>query len=152
MHEPLHTFCVAPMMDWTDRHCRYFLRLLSKNAILYTEMVTSGALIHGDKERFLKFNAEEQPVAIQLGGSKPQELSECAKMAEDAGYIEINLNVGCPSDRVQNGKMGACLMAESELVAGDIMESVVFVFVSLPPIAAHCRPPWTAMPTGMDDN
>ncbi|MDC1436215.1 tRNA dihydrouridine(20/20a) synthase DusA [Gammaproteobacteria bacterium] len=117
MHEPLHTFCVAPMMDWTDRHCRYFLRLLSKNAILYTEMVTSGALIHGDKERFLKFNAEEQPVAIQLGGSKPQELSECAKMAEDAGYIEINLNVGCPSDRVQNGKMGACLMAESELVA-----------------------------------
>lgn len=117
MHQPLHTFCVAPMMDWTDRHCRYFLRLLSKHAMLYTEMVTSGALIHGDKERFLKFNPEEQPVAIQLGGSNPQELSECAKMAEDAGYIEINLNVGCPSDRVQNGKMGACLMAEPDLVA-----------------------------------
>jgi tRNA-dihydrouridine synthase A len=117
MHEPLHTFCVAPMMDWTDRHCRYFLRLLSKHAMLYTEMVTSGALIHGDKERFLKFNPEEQPLAIQLGGSMPDELAECAKMAEDAGYIEINLNVGCPSDRVQNGKMGACLMAEPELVA-----------------------------------
>ena len=117
MHEPLHTFCVAPMMDWTDRHCRYFLRLLSKHAMLYTEMVTSGALIHGDKERFLKFNAEEQPLAIQLGGSMPDELAECAKMAEDAGYIEINLNVGCPSDRVQNGKMGACLMAEPKLVA-----------------------------------
>jgi tRNA-dihydrouridine synthase A len=117
MHEPLHTFCVAPMMDWTDRHCRYFLRLLSKHAMLYTEMVTSGALIHGDKERFLKFNPEEQPLAIQLGGSMPDELVECAKMAEDAGYIEINLNVGCPSDRVQNGKMGACLMAEPKLVA-----------------------------------
>lgn len=117
MHKPTHTFCVAPMMDWTDRHCRYFLRLLSKHAMLYTEMVTSGALIHGDKERFLKFNPKEHPVAIQLGGSNPKELSECAKMAEDAGYIEINLNVGCPSDRVQNGKMGACLMAEPELVA-----------------------------------
>jgi len=117
MRKPSHTFCVAPMMDWTDRHCRYFLRLLSKHAMLYTEMVTSGALIHGDKERFLKFNPEEQPVAIQLGGSNPKELAECAKMAEDAGYIEINLNVGCPSDRVQNGKIGACLMAEPELVA-----------------------------------
>jgi len=120
MHEPLHTFCVAPMMDWTDRHCRYFLRLLSKNAMLYTEMVTIGALIHGDKERFLKFNPKEHPVAIQLGGSNPKELSECAKMAEDAGYVEINLNVGCPSDRVQNGKIGACLMAEPELVADSV--------------------------------
>jgi tRNA-dihydrouridine synthase A len=116
-HNPSHRFCVAPMMDWTDRHCRYFLRLLSKHAMLYTEMVTTGALLHGDKERFLKFNPEEQPLAIQLGGSNPVELAECAKMAEDAGYQEVNLNVGCPSDRVQNGKIGACLMAESELVA-----------------------------------
>ena len=105
------------MMDWTDRHCRYFLRLLSKHAMLYTEMVTTGALIHGDKERFLKFNPEEQPLAIQLGGSDPAELTECCKLAEDAGYQEVNLNVGCPSDRVQNGKIGACLMAEPELVA-----------------------------------
>ena len=117
MTESSHIFCVAPMMDWTDRHCRYFLRLLSKHAMLYTEMVTTGALIHGDKERFLKFNQEEQPVALQLGGSNPLELAECCKLAEDAGYQEINLNVGCPSDRVQNGKIGACLMAEPELVA-----------------------------------
>lgn len=112
-----HRFCVAPMMDWTDRHCRYFLRLLSKHAMLYTEMVTTGALLHGDKDRFLKFNPAEQPLAIQLGGSNPGELSECARLAEDAGYQEVNLNVGCPSDRVQNGKIGACLMAEPELVA-----------------------------------
>ncbi|PCJ39953.1 MAG: tRNA dihydrouridine(20/20a) synthase DusA [SAR86 cluster bacterium] len=117
MPAPSHIFCVAPMMDWTDRHCRYFLRLLSKHAMLYTEMVTTGALIHGDKARFLKFNPEEQPLAIQLGGSNPKELAECAKLAEDAGYLEVNLNIGCPSDRVQNGKMGACLMAEPELVA-----------------------------------
>ncbi|MDG2091342.1 MAG: tRNA dihydrouridine(20/20a) synthase DusA [Gammaproteobacteria bacterium] len=117
MSTPSHIFCIAPMMDWTDRHCRYFLRLLSKHAMLYTEMVTTGALIHGDKERFLKFNPEEQPLAIQLGGSNPAELAECCKLAEDAGYQEVNLNVGCPSDRVQNGKIGACLMAEPELVA-----------------------------------
>jgi len=116
--QPLsHRFCVAPMMDWTDRHCRYFLRLLSKHAMLYTEMVTTGALLHGDKERFLKFNPAEQPLAIQLGGSDPDELAESARLAEDVGYQEVNLNVGCPSDRVQNGKIGACLMAEPELVA-----------------------------------
>lgn len=112
-----HRFCVAPMLDWTDRHCRYFHRLLSKNALLYTEMVTTGALIHGNSQRFLQFNLEEHPVALQLGGSNPRDLAICTRMAEDAGYDEVNLNVGCPSDRVQNGKFGACLMAEPQLVA-----------------------------------
>ncbi len=110
-------FCVAPMMDWTDRHCRYFHRLLTDRALLYTEMVTTGALIHGDRHRFLQFSEREQPVALQLGGSHPLELAVCAKMAEDYGYCEVNLNVGCPSDRVQNGRFGACLMLEPELVA-----------------------------------
>lgn len=110
-------FCVAPMLDWTDRHCRYFYRLMSEHALLYTEMVTTGALIHGDRHRFLQFDAREHPVAFQLGGSNPVDLALCAKMAEDYGYDEINLNVGCPSDRVQNGMFGACLMARPELVA-----------------------------------
>ncbi len=105
------------MLDWTDRHCRYFHRLISQHAFLYTEMVTTGALIHGDHHRFLQFNAAENPVAFQLGGSNPRELAICAKMIEDYGYDEVNLNVGCPSDRVQNGRFGACLMAEPELVA-----------------------------------
>ena len=110
-------FAVAPMMDWTDRHCRYFHRLISQQAVLYTEMVTTGALIHGDAQRFLQFNQQEQPVALQLGGSNPQDLATCSKMAEDYGYDEVNLNVGCPSDRVQNNMIGACLMAHPELVA-----------------------------------
>ncbi|MDD5461553.1 MAG: tRNA dihydrouridine(20/20a) synthase DusA [Methylococcales bacterium] len=110
-------FSVAPMMDWTDRHCRFFHRLISKQALLYTEMVTTGALIHGDRHRFLQFNAVENPLAFQLGGSNPRELASCARMVEDYGYSEVNLNVGCPSDRVQNGRFGACLMAEPELVA-----------------------------------
>jgi tRNA-dihydrouridine synthase A len=112
-----HRFCVAPMMDCTDRHCRYFLRLLSKKALLYTEMVTTGALLHGEPGRFLRHDPKEQPLALQLGGSNPNELARCSKMAEEAGYVEVNLNVGCPSDRVQNNKIGACLMAEPELVA-----------------------------------
>ena len=110
-------FCVAPMLDWTDKHCRYFHRLISQHAFLYTEMVTTGALIHGDHHRFLQFNTTENPLAFQLGGSNPRELAICAKMVEDYGYDEVNLNVGCPSDRVQNGRFGACLMAEPELVA-----------------------------------
>jgi tRNA-dihydrouridine synthase A len=110
-------FSVAPMLDWTDRHCRYFYRLMSKQALLYTEMVTTGALIYGDQQRFLQFNHEEHPLALQLGGSKPADLALCAKMAQDYGYDEVNLNVGCPSDRVQNGLFGACLMAEPLLVA-----------------------------------
>ena len=110
------SFSVAPMLDWTDRHCRFFLRLMSRQALLYSEMVTTGALIHGDRQRYLQFNEAEHPVALQLGGSNPAELSDCCKMAEDYGYDEINLNVGCPSDRVQSGRFGACLMAEPELV------------------------------------
>jgi tRNA-dihydrouridine synthase A len=105
------------MMDWSDHHCRYFWRLLSKQALLYTEMVTTGALIHGDRERFLHFNAEEHPVALQLGGSDPGDLARCAAWAEQWGYDEVNLNCGCPSDRVQSGMFGACLMAQPQLVA-----------------------------------
>jgi tRNA-dihydrouridine synthase A len=110
-------FSVAPMMDWTDRHCRYFLRLLSKNALLYTEMVTTGALLHGDSERFLRHDETEHPLALQLGGSTPADLAACAKMAEAAGYDEVNLNVGCPSDRVQNNLIGAVLMGHPQVVA-----------------------------------
>jgi len=110
-------FCVAPMMDWSDKHCRYLWRLISRNALLYTEMVTTGALIHGDKNRFLDYNPAENPVALQLGGSNPAELAQCAKMAQDWGYDEVNLNCGCPSDRVQQGMIGACLMGHPQLVA-----------------------------------
>jgi tRNA-dihydrouridine synthase A len=108
--------CVAPMMDWTDRHCRVFHRLISPNARLYTEMVTTGALIHGDKPRHLDFSECEHPVALQLGGSEPGDLAVCAKLGEQWGYDEINLNCGCPSERVQRGAFGACLMAEPGLV------------------------------------
>src|SRR5437762_2976836 len=114
---PTHRLCVAPMMDWTDRHCRYFLRQVSAHARLYTEMITTGALIHGDVERHLGFSREEHPVALQLGGSEPAELAKCARLGEAYGYDEINLNIGCPSERVQKGAFGACLMAEPELVS-----------------------------------
>ncbi|MEZ8321286.1 tRNA dihydrouridine(20/20a) synthase DusA, partial [Vibrio splendidus] len=107
---------VAPMLDWTDRHCRYFHRLLSQQTLLYTEMITTGAILHG-KGDFLEYNEQEHPLALQLGGSNPVDLAACAKLAGERGYDEINLNVGCPSDRVQNGRFGACLMAEPELVA-----------------------------------
>lgn len=110
------TLSVAPMMDWTDRHCRYFHRLLTPRALLYTEMVTTGAVIHGDRERLLGFDPAEHPVALQLGGSDPDELARAADIAAAFGYDEINLNVGCPSDRVQKGRFGACLMKEPELV------------------------------------
>lgn len=110
-------FCVAPMMDWTDRHCRYFHRQLSRRARLYTEMVTTGALLHGDVARHLDFDPSEHPVALQLGGSEPDELAHCARLGEQLGYHEINLNCGCPSERVQRGAFGACLMAEPQLVA-----------------------------------
>ena len=112
-----HRFSVAPMLDWTDAHCRYFHRQLSRHALLYTEMVTTGAILHGNRDRHLSFNPEEHPLVLQLGGSQPADLAECAKIAADYGYDEINLNVGCPSDRVQNGRFGACLMAEPQLVA-----------------------------------
>lgn len=110
-------FTVAPMLDWTDRHCRYFHRLLTKQAVLYSEMVTTGAILYGDPERHLRFNKAEHPVALQLGGSEPQEMAECARIAEDYGYDEVNINVGCPSERVQKGAFGACLMAEPPLIA-----------------------------------
>lgn len=112
--------CVAPMLDWTDRHCRYFHRQLSRHARLYTEMVTTGALLHGDVPKHLDFNPQEHPVALQLGGSEPDELARCAKLAEQWGYDEINLNCGCPSERVQRGAFGACLMNEAGLVARSV--------------------------------
>ena len=108
---------IAPMIDWTDRHCRFFLRLFSKRVFLYTEMITTGALLHGESKRWLAYDPAEHPIAIQLGGSNPTDLAQCARLAMDFNYDEINLNVGCPSDRVQSGRFGACLMAEPLLVA-----------------------------------
>lgn len=124
---------VAPMLDWTDRHCRYFHRLISDRVLLYTEMITTGALLNGDNEKLLGFSPMEQPVAIQLGGSNAKDLATCAKMAEDMGYSEVNLNVGCPSDRVQKGRFGACLMKEPELVAACFvaMQEVVGIPVTI---------------------
>ena len=126
---------VAPMMDWTDRHCRYFHRLLTRHALLYTEMVTTGALVHGDVPRHLQFNVEEHPVALQLGGSEPADLAHCARLGEQWGYDEINLNCGCPSERVQRGAFGACLMAEPGLVA-DCVKAMVDV-VHVPVTVKH---------------
>lgn len=123
------------MMDWTDRHCRYFHRLLSRHALLYTEMVTTGALLHGDVPRHLDFNAEEHPVALQLGGSEPADLAHCARLAQRWGYDEVNLNCGCPSERVQRGAFGACLMAEPQLVA-DCVKAMVDA-VDLPVTVKH---------------
>lgn len=132
MNFPSSRLSVAPMLDWTDRHCRYFHRLLSSQTLLYTEMVTTGAIIHG-KGDFLAYNEEEHPVALQLGGSNPADLARCAKLAQERGYDEINLNVGCPSDRVQNGRFGACLMAEPDLVAQCVaaMKEVVDIPVTV---------------------
>jgi tRNA-dihydrouridine synthase A len=129
-------FSVAPMMEWTDRHCRFFHRLLTRRALLYTEMLTTGAIIHGDRSRLLAFHEAEHPVAVQLGGSDPRALAACAKIAEDFGYDEVNLNVGCPSDRVQEGRFGACLMTEPALV-GDcvaVMKAAVRI-----PVTVKCR-------------
>jgi tRNA-dihydrouridine synthase A len=126
---------VAPMMDWTDRHCRHFHRLITQRTRLYTEMVTTGALIHGDVPRHLDFNPEEHPVALQLGGSEPADLAHCAKLAEQWGYDEVNLNCGCPSERVQRGAFGACLMAEPELVADGV--KAMRDAVSLPVTVKH---------------
>ena len=124
---------VAPMMDWTTRDYRFFARLFNPNIVLYTEMVTTGAIIHGDAKRHLDFNSQEHPLVLQLGGSNPQDLATCTKMAEDWGYNEVNLNVGCPSDRVQNNKIGACLMAEPNLVAEciDQMQKTVSIPVTV---------------------
>ena len=129
-------FAIAPMMDWTDRHCRVFHRLMTRRARLYTEMLTTGAIIHGDRQRLLGFDASEHPVALQLGGSDPRDLATCARIGEDFGYDEINLNVGCPSDRVKDGRFGACLMAEPELVADGVraMKDAVGI-----PVTVKCR-------------
>jgi tRNA-dihydrouridine synthase A len=129
-------FSVAPMMDWTDRHCRAFHRTLSRQARLYTEMVTAPAILHGDRARLLGFSPDEHPVAVQLGGSDPAELAQAARICADYGYDEINLNVGCPSDRVQGGNFGACLMREPELVADCVaaMKAVVAI-----PVTVKCR-------------
>jgi tRNA-dihydrouridine synthase A len=131
-----HRFSVAPMMDWTDRHCRVFHRLMTRRARLYTEMLTTGAIIHGDRRRLLGFDASEHPVALQLGGSDPCDLATAAKIGQDFGYDEINLNVGCPSDRVKDGRFGACLMAEPALVAAcvDAMKRAVAI-----PVTVKCR-------------
>ena len=129
-------FSIAPMMDWTDRHCRVFHRLMTRRARLYTEMLTTGAILHGDRRRLLGFDASEHPVALQLGGSDPRDLATAAKIGEDFGYDEINLNVGCPSDRVKDGRFGACLMAEPALVAAciDAMKRAVQI-----PVTVKCR-------------
>jgi len=129
-------FCIAPMMEWTDRHCRFFHRLLTRRALLYTEMLTTGAVLRGDRERLLCFDPFEQPVALQLGGSDPRALAQAARIGADFGYDEINLNVGCPSDRAQEGRFGACLMAEPRLVADSVaaMKAVVPI-----PVTVKCR-------------
>ena len=136
MQNQTHKFSVAPMMDWTDRHCRYFHRALSERARLYTEMVTAEAIIHGDRERLLGFDPVEAPVAVQLGGAEPDRLAEAARIAAGFGYDEVNLNVGCPSDRVQDGRFGACLMAEPDRVARcvEAMQAAVEV-----PVTVKCR-------------
>ena len=135
------TLCVAPMMDWTDRHCRYFHRLLAPHARLYTEMVTTGAIVHGDRARHLDFDAAEHALALQLGGHEPAELAQCARIGADWGYDEINLNVGCPSDRVQSGRFGACLMREPALVADCVaaMRAAVADSGRHVPVTVKCR-------------
>jgi tRNA-dihydrouridine synthase A len=142
INPPDYRFCVAPMMDWTDEHERYFLRLVSARARLYTEMVTTGALIYGDRTRFLAHSEEEHPVALQLGGSEPEDMARCATLGEEAGFDEINMNVGCPSDRVQAGRFGACLMREPSVVARcvEAMSHAVSI-----PVTVKCR-------IGVDDD
>ena len=133
---PAHRFSVAPMMEWTDRHCRFFHRLLTRRALIYTEMITTGAVLHGDRGRLLAYDAAEHPLALQLGGSDPRALAQCARIAADLGYDEINLNVGCPSDRVQEGRFGACLMAEPVLVGDCVAAMKASVTV---PVTVKCR-------------
>jgi tRNA-dihydrouridine synthase A len=134
IHFP-HRLSVAPMMDWTDRHCRFFHRLLTQHTLLYTEMVTTGALRHGDVQRHLRFNAEEHPLALQLGGSEPDDLAHAARLGEQWGYDEINLNCGCPSERVQRGAFGACLMNEPRTVADGV--KAMLDVVSIPVTVKH---------------
>jgi tRNA-dihydrouridine synthase A len=136
MRDVERKFAIAPMMEWTDRHCRFFHRLLTRRALIYTEMITTGAVLRGDRARLLAFDHAEHPVALQLGGCEPQALATCARIAADFGYDEVNLNVGCPSERVQGGRFGACLMAEPGLV-GDCVAAMASA-VKLP-ITVKCR-------------
>ncbi|MDP2411463.1 MAG: tRNA dihydrouridine(20/20a) synthase DusA [Pseudolabrys sp.] len=136
LHSRSRRFSVAPMMEWTDRHCRFFHRLLTRRALLYTEMLTTGAVLRGDRARLLGFDALEQPVALQLGGSDPAALAQAARIGADFGYVEINLNAGCPSDRVQEGRFGACLMAEPALVADCVFAMKAAVDI---PVTVKCR-------------
>jgi tRNA-dihydrouridine synthase A len=129
-------FCVAPMLDCTDRHERYLLRLISQSAVLYTEMITTGALLFGDTAKFLDFDKKEQPIALQLGGSNPDAMSRCAELAQQWNYNEVNINVGCPSDRVQSGSFGACLMQSPDLVADNIRQMNAAVDI---PVSVKCR-------------
>jgi tRNA-dihydrouridine synthase A len=129
-------FSVAPMMDWTDRHCRFFHRLLTRRALIYTEMITTAAITHGDRARLLGYDPAEHPVALQLGGCEPRALAECARIGAELGYDEINLNVGCPSDRVQEGRFGACLMAEPSLVGDCVAAMKANVAI---PVTVKCR-------------
>jgi tRNA-dihydrouridine synthase A len=131
-----HRFSIAPMMDWTDRHCRFFHRLLTRRALIYTEMITTGAVLHGDRARLLAFDPFEHPAAVQLGGSDPAALAQSARICADLGYDEINLNVGCPSDRVQEGRFGACLMAEPALVGEGVAAMKAAVRI---PVTVKCR-------------
>ena len=131
-----HTFCIAPMMEWTDRHCRFFHRLLTRRALLYTEMLTTGAVLRGDRARLLRYDPAEHPLALQIGGADPRALAQCATIAADSGFDEINLNVGCPSDRVQEGRFGACLMAEPALV-GDCIAAMMAAAAI--PVTVKCR-------------
>jgi len=129
-------FSVAPMMEWTDRHCRFFHRLLTRRALLYTEMLTTGAILRGDRARLLRYDAAEHPLALQLGGSDPQALAACARIGADLGFDEINLNIGCPSDRVREGRFGACLMAEPALVGDCVAAMKAAASV---PVTVKCR-------------
>jgi len=135
-NDPDRKFCIAPMMEWTDRHCRFFHRLLTRRARIYIEMITTGAVLHGPRARLMAYDVAEHPLALQLGGCDPRQLAECARIAEAFGYDEVNLNIGCPSDRVQEGSFGACLMAEPALV-GDCVAAMAAV-VKLP-ITVKCR-------------
>src|SRR5438874_6189176 len=129
-------FCIAPMMEWTDRHCRFFHRQLTRRAVLYTEMLTTGALLYGDRARLLRYDPAEHPLALQVGGADPRALAACARVGEDCGFDEINLNAGCPSDRVQEGRFGACLMAEPDLVGECVAAMKAAIAI---PVTVKCR-------------
>jgi tRNA-dihydrouridine synthase A len=131
-----HRFCIAPMMEWTDRHCRFFHRLLTRRARIYSEMITTAAVLHGDRARLLTYDAAEHPLALQLGGCDPRKFAQCARIAAELGYDEVNLNVGCPSDRVQEGRFGACLMAEPALVGDCVVAMKAAVAI---PVTVKCR-------------